>query len=133
MVVKIIRAAMLSYIIQYKFSLLLAAVIATLSLLPDSSLPHGSIFAFRFIDKVVHFSMYAAFGFTALLESRCKAECARYHLILLMIIFFISVTIEVLQATLIPSREAEWFDLLANALGLVSGYIAYLIVKRIIS
>jgi VanZ family protein len=96
-------------------------------------MPHGSIFSFRYIDKIVHFSMYAAFGFTALLESRCRAECTRIHLILLAVIFFISATIEVLQATLIPSRAAEWYDLLANAVGLASGYIAYLVVKRIIS
>jgi VanZ family protein len=122
---------MLSYIFQYKFSLLLAVVIAVLSLMPDSSLPHSSLFAVRFFDKFVHISMYTAVGFSSLLESRCRTECSRFHLKLLLLLFFMGATIEVLQATVVATRSAEWLDLLANAMGLVAGYVAFLIVRRI--
>jgi VanZ family protein len=116
---------MLSYAFQYKFSILLAMVIAILSLLPDTSMPHTSLFSIRFFDKIVHFSMYAAVGFTSLLESRCKSQCARYYTVLLLIILLMSAVIEVLQATLVETRSAEWLDLLANAAGLFSGYLAF--------
>jgi VanZ family protein len=124
---------MLKYIFQYKFSVLLALVIVLLSLLPDSTMPHSSLFSFRFFDKIVHFSMYGAFGFTALLESRCTIQCVRYHSLLLLFIFILSAVIEVLQATVVETRAAEWLDLLANGAGLISGYIAFRIFKMIIS
>lgn len=116
---------MLNYIFQYKFTLLMATLIALLSLLPDSSLPHPSLFAFRFFDKFVHFSMYAAIGFVALLEARCRDHCRSHHFFILLGILMLSALIEVLQATLVASRAAEWFDLTANALGLIGGYVAY--------
>jgi VanZ family protein len=36
-----------------------------------------------------------------------------------------SALIEVLQATVVETRSAEWLDLLANAAGLLSGYLAF--------
>lgn len=103
----------------------MALVIALLSLLPDSSMPHSSLFSIRFFDKIVHFSMYAAIGFVALLEARCNGHCRVSHFLLLIGILMLSALIEVLQATLVATRSAEWLDLTANAFGLVSGYIAY--------
>ena len=67
---------MLSYVFQYKFSILLAILIALLSLIPSSSMPDSSLFSIRFLDKIVHFSMYAFFGFVALMESRCRIQCS---------------------------------------------------------
>jgi VanZ family protein len=124
---------MLKYIFQYKFSILLALGIAILSLLPDSSMPDSSLFSFRFLDKIAHFSMYGAFGFTALLETRCKIVCVRDHALLLFAIFLLSAVIEVLQATVVETRSAEWLDLMANGAGLVSGYVAFRIFKLIIT
>ena len=77
--------------------------------------------------------MYTAFGFTALLESRCKTGCARYHILLLVIILSLSAIIEVLQATVVETRSAEWLDLLANGLGLLSGYVAFRVFRLVIS
>jgi VanZ family protein len=119
---------MLSYIIQYKFSILLAIVIALLSLVPGNNMPNVPI---NFMDKIVHFSMYAAFGFVSLLESRCRVQCIRYHTLLLISIFLLSAIIEVLQATVVATRSAEWLDLLANCIGLLSGYVAFRILRMI--
>jgi VanZ family protein len=77
--------------------------------------------------------MYGAFGFTALLELRCKTVCGRYHALLLFTIFLLSALIELLQATVVETRSAEWLDLLANGAGLVSGYVAFRILKLIIT
>lgn len=122
---------MLSYVFRYKFSILLAILIALLSLVPSSSIPDSSLFSIKFLDKFVHFSMYSCFGFVALLESRCQTQCVRFHLLLIMIIFIMSTVIEVLQATVVATRSAEWLDLLANLFGLLAGYIAFLVFKKL--
>lgn len=36
-----------------------------------------------------------------------------------------SAIIEVLQATVVATRGAEWLDLVANLLGLFGGYLAF--------
>ncbi len=69
--------------------------------------------------------MYALFGFVALIESRCAGQCYRYHALLLMAILLLSALIEILQATVVESRGAEWYDLLANFIGLLGAYLAF--------
>lgn len=118
---------MLRYIFQYKFSILLAIVIALLSLAPANNFPFTSVYRIPYIDKIVHILMYAPLGFVALLESRCKTKCHSLYLFILLGILLASVLIEVLQATVISSRGAEWYDLLANFFGLAAGYLAFLL------
>jgi VanZ family protein len=122
---------MLIYLIRYKFSILLAGFIALVSLLPSSSLPDSTLFSIVFLDKLVHFGMYGLLGLVVLLETRCTNRCHGRHLLLLILVFFLSALIEVLQATLIASRAAEWLDLAANGLGLYAGYLSYLLILYI--
>ena len=124
---------MLKYLFRYKLSILLAGIIALLSLIPSSSMPDSSLFSIGYLDKIVHFGMYASLGFVALLESRCHYNCRAYHMILLFFIFALSAMIEVLQATVVYSRAAEWKDLVANFAGLIASYIGYRIIRMIIS
>ena len=119
---------MLRYIFQYKFSILLAIVIALLSLAPANNFPFTSVYRVPYIDKIVHILMYAPLGFVSLSESRCKPKCHSLYLGILFGILLASVLIEVLQATVISSRGAEWYDLLANFLGLAAGYLAFLLI-----
>ena len=121
---------MLRYVFQYKFSILLAIVIALMSLIPGSSVPYTPLFSIPFFDKIVHFSMYAPLGFVALMESRCNRRCFNYHLFIVVMIFMLSGLIEILQATVIATRGAEWTDLLANLGGLITGYVAYRLLGR---
>lgn len=116
---------MLSYALQYKFSILLAIVIALLSLVPASNFPFDPLYNIPYIDKFVHISMYASLGFVALQECRCTNACHRLYLFILFAILLASVLIEVLQATIISSRGAEWFDILANFAGLLGAYVAF--------
>ncbi len=116
---------MLSYVIRYKFSILIAISIALVSLIPSNNFPDSSLFSIPYMDKIVHFSMYALFGFVAMLESRCHKNCLGIHLVQILVIFILSALIEVLQATMVATRAAEWLDLLANFFGLAAGYLAY--------
>ena len=119
---------MLRYVFQYKFSILLAIVIALLSLAPASKFPIESVWYIPYIDKIVHIIMYASFGFVALMESRRTAKSRGFHFFILLGILLASALIEVLQATVVLSRGAEWVDILANFLGLLSGYMAFRII-----
>jgi len=105
--------------------MLLALIIALLSLAPASSFPDNPVFSIPYIDKIVHISMYGSLGFVALMERRCSKECFRHHFIILFVIFVASGLIEVLQAADILSRGPEWNDLLANFLGLLAAYLAF--------
>lgn len=116
---------MLRYVFRYKFSIMLAIVIALLSLTPGNSFPLPSVYNIPYIDKAVHILMYGSLGFVALMESRCIRRCFAINFIILFVIFLVSAIIELLQATLISSRGAEWFDLLANFLGLIGAYLAF--------
>ena len=118
---------MLRYIFQYKFSILLAIVIALLSLAPANNFPFTSVYRIPYIDKIIHILMYAPLGFVALSESRCKPKCHHLYVFIMLGILLASVLIEVLQATVISSRGAEWYDLLANFFGLATGYLAFLL------
>jgi len=120
---------MLKYVIHYKFSLLLALIIILLSLLPDKNIPKSSLIDLPYLDKLVHMGMYGSLGLVALLELRCKQLCQRPVYILLMLLFLLSVIMEIFQALLIPSRAAEWLDLVANFIGLVGASLAWLILR----
>ena len=122
---------MLRYMFRYKFSIILAILIAMLSLVPSSSMPDSTLFSIKFLDKLVHFSMYGFFGFVALLESRCWEKCIGFHVILTATIFILSAIIEVLQATVVATRSAEWFDLLANLTGLIAGYFTFRLLRNL--
>ncbi|MCJ7715294.1 MAG: VanZ family protein [Anaerolineales bacterium] len=116
---------MLSYVFQYKFTILLLAFIALLSLVPGENMPGSFLFSIPHIDKIIHMSMYAALGFVALAENRRDQSRLGMHVLLLLFFFALSAMIEILQATVVAARSAEWFDLLANFLGLIGGYIAH--------
>ncbi len=122
---------MLSYVFRYKFTILLAIVIVLLSLVPSSSMPSSRLFNIPYLDKLVHFSMYASIGFVALMECICRDKCYLQHFLLILFLFLMSAIIEVLQATVIATRAAEWFDLFANFSGLVAGYVAYRILREL--
>jgi VanZ family protein len=122
---------MLRFLFRYKFSIIVALIIALLSLLPVNSMPASSLFAIKALDKIGHFCLYTLFSFAALLESRRRQDCVPFHLLLLLSIFFLSGIIEVLQATVVVTRSAEWLDLLANFSGLVSGYVAFRLFRMI--
>lgn len=124
---------MLKYLIQYKFSILLAGIIVLLSLVPSSSMPDSRLFSISFLDKIVHFGMYGTFGFVALLERRCNQQCFFREFLLLLSIFALSLLMEVLQATVVATRSAEWLDLVANFSGLVGAWLAYSFFRRFIS
>jgi len=121
---------MLKYLIQYKFSILLAGFIVLLSLVPSSSMPDSRLFSLGFLDKIVHMGMYGSLGLVALFERRCRKYCLLNEFLFVLALFTLSLLMEILQATVIATRSAEWLDLLANALGLLAAWLAYSFFRR---
>ena len=124
---------MLKYLFQYKFSILLAGFIVLLSLVPSSSMPETRLYSIPFLDKMVHMGMYGALGLVALLERRCKQKCFPKEFLLLFLLFSLSTLMEILQATVVASRAAEWFDEVANFFGLAGAWLTYSFFRRFIS
>lgn len=124
---------MLKYLIQYKFSILLAAFIVLLSLIPSSSMPQTRLYSIPYLDKMVHICMYGSLGLVTLFERRCKTQCFPKEFLLLFLLFALSTLMEVLQATVVASRGAEWFDLAANFIGLAGAWLTYSFFRRFIS
>ena len=122
---------MLSYVFRYKFTILLAVLIVLISLVPSSSMPSSRLFNIPHLDKMVHIAMYGAIGFVALMECQCRQKCLLRHAVLVLILFTMSAIIEILQATVVASRAAEWYDLLANFLGLTGGYLVFRILRNL--
>jgi len=124
---------MLKYLFQYKFTILLTGFIVLLSLVPSSSMPQTRLYSIPFLDKIVHMGMYGSLGLVALLERRCKQKCFPKELLLLFLLFSLSTLMEILQATVVPSRSAEWFDEVANFFGLAGAWLTYSFFRRFIS
>lgn len=116
---------MTRFLIKFYPTLLLMGIIAFLSLASFSSvsdmpkLPH--------MDKLVHFCMYMAMSYVLLFDlSRThplqKVRCRE------MLIAFITATLtgglmELMQGTLTATRSADWWDMLANTCGALSGVL----------
>ncbi|MEZ5070053.1 MAG: hypothetical protein R2751_03555 [Bacteroidales bacterium] len=118
------------YLFQYKFSLLLALIIAFLSLMPGESIPKTRIFDFSFMDKLVHLGMYASFSFVGLWESRFPSPWLKRAFPLLFLFLGFSGIIEIIQGTLTDSRAAELADFAANATGIGLGCLAHFLLFR---
>ncbi|NVJ66998.1 MAG: VanZ family protein [Gammaproteobacteria bacterium] len=91
------------------------------SLLPGKVLPSSLIW-----DKAGHFIAYCGLAGICRFASNKRAD---WQLIMAVIVF--SFAIELLQQ-LIPNRSFEWYDLLANSLGALSGTIIAKFIKPIL-
>jgi len=90
--------------------------------MPSEDVPEISLF--EGVDKVVHFCMYL--GFTWLLcwslHSEFKSNVKYY------ILFFTigwGILMEVFQLEMELGRAFEWFDVLANSCGALTGVVIY--------
>lgn len=81
-------------------------------------------------DKVVHFLFYLVF---VVLWSLAKWQSyfkIKYDLLILVLAIIYGIIIEVLQGVLTQTREADFYDALANSLGAVVGFIGLYCVKN---
>lgn len=100
-------------------------LILYLSFVPLKDWPQPSIFQKLYIDKAVHFTMYAVLCFL-LLRSIFRQQMKqppRYATRIMAVVFSagVGVAIEVLQPLLTDYRQFELMDMAANAIGAIAG------------
>ena len=105
--------------------ILLLAVIYTLVLLYfnfatiDRLMPETEMFP---IDKLIHFLAYSVLGFVWTIWWGVSFGLKRFlHLYILLLLY--GILIESLQERVNPMRSFDWWDLLANCLGIMCGII----------
>ena len=133
---------------KYKLTFIYCLIVLILSVLPSSSFPKTEI---TNIDKIVHFLMYFLMVGVMFLDDllaknarhfdqreKSRANKNRFLPLVemtekkLLYFFFFSIIfgaiIEIIQHFL-PSRSAEWYDLLSNSLGagcaIITIYVLY--------
>ncbi len=111
---------------KYLISVLMI-IIAILSLIPSSAIPKQQ--NLWQADKLVHILMYFCFtSFVFLLFSRSLSNKQVIRLGVLVIGF--GVLMEILQGLLPLGRNFSFYDILANSLGCLMGYLIYSMLIR---
>ena len=83
--------------------------------------PNVPKFAFQYKDKIVHFIFYFIFVFVW--TKSLKNKSLKSVLIVLFLAILFGVLIEFLQENITLNRTFDWFDILANARGAITGFI----------
>lgn len=117
---------------QYKFTAFCSALILLLSVLPAHTFPDTEI---DFADLMVHFAMYGALATLLGLERiqwKWKRRISQQNLVVMVVLVALfGGLIEVIQAVGIETRNGQWEDALANALGAIFGISSLVLVQKI--
>ena len=120
------------YAQRYPFSVFVITIVWVLSLAPF--FPETPLDDVPFIDKWTHFVMYGAVSLTIWGEYLSQHQAPNYRRLLLwawMAIIAMSGLLELLQEYATATRNGEWQDLLANAIGATLGTIVGLLISRL--
>lgn len=113
---------------KYLFPIIWFVLIVFASLAPSDKIPDFHLFLYA--DKVIHFCMYAGFSFLLIPALIIKKKYKRSLYISLIISVFIGILMEYCQYLLAIGRTAEFFDLVANLIGSISGIAFYHLMIR---
>ena len=106
---------------KYLFSIITVIVIFYLSTASSSAFPKMP--QIEGLDKIVHLLMYFKLAFMLVLENTRKNNLGYYLLVILFPILYGGL-LEIIQHYFCPSRTGDWFDFLANTMGVLIGYLA---------
>lgn len=126
---------MISYFKRYPFSVAVIIAIIYLSFFKPPQTPLNEI---KNIDKLVHICMYGGLTFVLWLEHLLQHKTIiKKHLFAGGVIcpIIMSGVIEIGQAALTDTRSGDWFDLVANVIGVILSsllcyYIIYPYIKK---
>ena len=98
------------------------------SLISMDSIPKSPV---TVSDKFVHTSAYFILALSWLLSFKSKIKSIKTLILILLVIFIYGIIIEVLQAVLTSYRQADYYDMLANLLGIsIAGVVFYVIFQK---
>lgn len=114
------------FIRHNQFSLLLFAVIFLLCLMPGSEVPKSGQ---EHLDKFVHAILFGLFSFCTMIgfTKQYQFSVSTSNVVLITVVFSIlyGLSIELFQEYVLTDRSFEWLDLLADATGIMIGYVAF--------
>ena len=77
-------------------------------------------------DKLIHFSAYAILTFNWLLVIKNHSNLRKKVTLVAFSILLYGIVIEVLQGALTAYRQADYLDILANLLGIITSVIVFI-------
>ena len=99
------------------------ASLASLKNMPAISIPGN--------DKTAHFVFYFVFFVLWYFGLKRFVKHRRFALILVLITLFYGICMEFFQAKLTANRQADFYDVLANSIGTLTGFFIILLYTRI--
>ena len=121
----------MSRLIKYHKTLTIMLVVTFLSLMNTSNIKPRDIFSFPHFDKIVHFLMYFTMAFFLMFEYYLHHKHRITHIVQILIIpLFWGAAMELAQLILTENRAAEWWDMLANSLGVFAAYFVVYIFRH---
>ncbi len=111
--------------------ILVIGIITLSSLLPGDSLSNSPFSVIPHIDKYIHIVMYFL-GMISIGLAYAKrwAEKKKQFFIVACLLLLYSGSLEGIQEYVIPGRSFELFDIIANFIGTLLGYITTLIIVK---
>ena len=134
----------LKIILKYYRSIVFAFIILILTTIPGSNLNPPPILNFSLIDKVAHFFVFLIlsvilfadikrnYHLTPMILTNTnsgKTSYKKIFFLVLLITFIYGIIIELLQLFFIANRSAEFYDVLANFLGIITGCLLQIKLK----
>ncbi len=112
-------------------AILISILIFVLMALPGTVLPHEQHFFIPDFDKLVHAGLFGTFVFLwsvyfASKEKTLKLPYRRFFFLFLLGCLY-GIATEYMQKYLIPNRDYDFYDIMADVSGATAGYILVLI------
>ena len=101
-------------------------LITVASLVSSSAIPKVNLL---WNDKIVHFLFYFFFVVFWSIALHKNFYSKKYSFIIVVFAIVYGIIIEVLQELLTTTREPDLYDVFANALGAIIGYLGFYCVK----
>ena len=108
------------------FAIIWTVLITIASLVSFNSIPKVKIVG---SDKMIHFLFYLVFVILWGLAKKQIYFNRKYDFLIVVIAIIYGIIIEVLQSVLTSTRQADFYDVLANAIGAIFGLVILLIMK----
>lgn len=84
----------------------------------------------QFFDKLVHIGGYFVLSLSWLLAFQSKIEILKQAILVSGLVFVYGIVIEVLQGVLTNYRQADFYDMFANLLGIGIGLLVFMLVFK---
>ena len=117
----------LNLIKQYWKTIIWLYVILFLSTIQVSQLPKASLFTIPHFDKMVHFTLYFILASVWLIDDFKKRLEFNKKILFLIVLSSVAygVIMEIVQKVIVQNRDGDFFDALANAMGVAIAFLLF--------